>query len=96
MAHSGRQYGGAPSIPVKQEQTGLKSTTLHSAFGPHGEGTHGLIGGLIGLISKKKKNHYYSVYFILTWYFFKDFLLLFLKVVFPLVYVFLLFYCNSY
>lgn len=52
MAHSGLQYGAAPSIPGKQEHTGLESITLHSAFGPQGDGIHGLIGGWIGFSSK--------------------------------------------
>lgn len=45
IKHSGRQFGGAPYIPVRQEQTARFSTTLHSAFGPHGDGIHGETGG---------------------------------------------------
>ena len=45
MTHSGRQFGGAPNIPVRQEHTGLPSTTLQSELAPHGDGTHGFVGG---------------------------------------------------
>lgn len=42
--HSGLQLGGVPIICGEQEQTGTSFFTLHSEFGPHGEGEHGLIG----------------------------------------------------
>lgn len=45
IKHSGRQLGGAPSMPGKQEHTALSLTVLHSELDPHGEGTHGDIGG---------------------------------------------------
>lgn len=45
IKHSGRQFGGAPYIPVRQEQTALFSRTLQSAFDPHGDGIHGETGG---------------------------------------------------
>lgn len=51
MTHSGRQFGGAPYIPGRQEQTARSSTTLHSAFAPHGDGTQGT-GRLSGVFSK--------------------------------------------
>lgn len=44
MMHSGRQFGGAPSIPAKQEHTGLPSISLQSAFNPQGEGMQGVLG----------------------------------------------------
>lgn len=45
IRHSGRQFGGAPNIPTKQEHTARLSTALHSAFAPHGDGIHGVVGG---------------------------------------------------
>lgn len=45
MTHSGRQLGGAPNIPGRQEQTARSSTERHSAFGPQGDGMQGVIGG---------------------------------------------------
>lgn len=47
ITHSGRQFGGAPSIPNEHEQTARFSIWWHSLFGPHGDGIHGLmaIGG---------------------------------------------------
>jgi hypothetical protein len=45
--------GGAPNIPVRQEQTGRPSTTRHSELAPQGDGTHGFVGGA-GLGSKEK------------------------------------------
>lgn len=53
MTHSGRQFGGAPSIPCKQEHTGLLSITLHSALAPQGDGTHGLVGTIPFSVKKK-------------------------------------------
>lgn len=52
MIHSGRQLGGAPSIPTRHEHTGRLSTTRHSALEPHGDGMHGLIGfrGILGAV----------------------------------------------
>lgn len=44
MIHSGWQLGGAPLNSGKQEQDGDSPTTLHIEFGPHGEGSQGLIG----------------------------------------------------
>jgi hypothetical protein len=43
IAHSGRQFGGAPIMPDTHEQTGCPSRTWHSAFAPHGEGMQGLV-----------------------------------------------------
>lgn len=45
MTHSGRQFGGAPNMPGKQEHTALSSTERHSAFGPQGDGMQGVAGG---------------------------------------------------
>lgn len=36
--HSGRQCGGFPMKSGKQEHDGKLCITLHSEFGPHGEG----------------------------------------------------------
>lgn len=61
MMHSGRQLGGAPSMPDRQEQTGRLSTTRHSALEPHGDGTHGFIG-LIGVLGAEEIIHQYKVH----------------------------------
>lgn len=45
IKHSGRQFGGVPNIPITQEHTARFSTTLHSAFAPQGDGTHGDLDG---------------------------------------------------
>lgn len=42
ITHSGRQLGGAPSIPGKQLQMARSWFSRHSALAPHGLGTHGL------------------------------------------------------
>lgn len=42
--HSGRQPGGLPKYPGKQEQTETSPLDLHWLFGPHGDGIHGLLG----------------------------------------------------
>ena len=39
---------GSPSYPLGQEHTGLSTRTLQSAFNPHGDGSHGSIGGAGG------------------------------------------------
>lgn len=39
--HSGLQFGGEPIKSIRQEQDGLSLTTLHSAFGPQGDGWQG-------------------------------------------------------
>lgn len=42
--HSGRQFGARPTKFGKHEQTGVSPTARHCEFGPHGLGTHGLVG----------------------------------------------------
>lgn len=42
IPHSGRQCGGLPIKSIKQEQDGMFPIFRHSAFGPQGDGTHGL------------------------------------------------------
>jgi protein subunit release factor B len=44
MRHSGLQLGGAPNMPLSQEQTGRLSMIRHSALAPHGEGKQGFVG----------------------------------------------------
>lgn len=44
--HSGLQFGGLPKNPGVQAQDDKPLTSLHSAFKPQGEGTHGCIGSL--------------------------------------------------
>lgn len=44
MVHSGRQFGGVPMYPARQEHEGLSRIFLHSENGPHGDGTQGFIG----------------------------------------------------
>lgn len=48
MEHSGLQFGGLPIYCGKQEQLGVPPMSLHSAFAPHGDGTHGFV--IIGCI----------------------------------------------
>lgn len=43
LVHSGRQFGGDPLYSGKQEQDGEPLISLHSEFGPHGEGSQGLV-----------------------------------------------------
>lgn len=43
IVHSGLQFGGPPIYVGKQVQTGDWLTSLHSLFGPHGEGTQGFL-----------------------------------------------------
>lgn len=50
--HSGLQVGGLPIYPIMQEQTACPFISLHSEFGPHGEGWQGFLIG----ITKKIKN----------------------------------------
>lgn len=47
--HSGRQPGGLPTYSRKHEQTAWPWFSLHSLFGPHGEGWHGFIFGGIAI-----------------------------------------------
>jgi hypothetical protein len=42
--HSGRQLGGDPTNSGRQEQDGTPPASLHSEFGPQGDGTQGLTG----------------------------------------------------
>lgn len=41
IVHSGRQFGGLPRKPSKQEQTAWLLYSLHWLFGPHGDGLQG-------------------------------------------------------
>lgn len=41
IEHSGLQFGGLPINVGKQEQEGDPPISLHSEFGPHGDGTQG-------------------------------------------------------
>lgn len=45
IIHSGRQFGGVPMYDDKHEHDGLLPEDIHWEFGPHGEGTHGFLGG---------------------------------------------------
>jgi hypothetical protein len=45
LTHSGLQFGGDPVKAGRHEQDGLSPATWHAAFGPHGEGWHGFVGG---------------------------------------------------
>lgn len=68
LIHSGRQFGGDPMNSGKQEHDGFSLITSHFAFGPHGDGKHGLIGisGFVADISNKK------IWFIQYWLFFEN------------------------
>ncbi len=50
MVHSGLQFGGLPTKVGKQEQDGLPPMSLHSEFGPQGDGTHGFRTGTTSVI----------------------------------------------
>lgn len=52
ITHSGRQFGGAPSIPNAHEQTARPSNTWHSELGPHVPNKHGFtaLGGSTAVI----------------------------------------------
>lgn len=56
IVHSGLQFGGIPIKPSTHEHAGLSPRNWHIEFGPHGDGTHGLIGTLGS--SAKLKKHY--------------------------------------
>lgn len=45
--HSGRQLGGFPIKPPRQAQLAWPFASLHKLFGPHGEGSHGLLAGTV-------------------------------------------------
>lgn len=62
IIHSGRQFGGMPSILILQEHTALPSTTWHWELGPHGLGKHGFtfLGGSIAIYKIKKKKLNFS------------------------------------
>lgn len=47
-AHSGRQFGGDPMYSCRHEHDGESPIGLHSEYGPHGDGWHGLIGSCCG------------------------------------------------
>lgn len=51
--HSGLQLGGEPVYSGKQEQDGEPFISLHWAFGPQGDGMHGLSGSTTGSATKK-------------------------------------------
>lgn len=57
MIHSGRQFGGAPSIPMAHEQTARWSSSRHSELAPHGLGIHGwaFFEGPIATRTRNKK-----------------------------------------
>lgn len=52
MRHSGRQLGGKPYMLGRQVQTALLSMVRHSALGPQGDGTHGVIDGFCLTVKK--------------------------------------------
>lgn len=66
VIHSGRQYGGFPTKPLKQVQDDVSPTSRHKAFGPHGDGMQGVFVG--GFTSKKIifYNLYKNICFIIT------------------------------
>lgn len=43
--HSGRQFGGFPIKVSKHAQTAWPFASLHILFGPHGDGSQGLVMG---------------------------------------------------
>lgn len=66
LIHSGRQFGGDPMNSGKHEHDGFSLITSHLAFGPHGDGKHGLIGisGFVANISKQNLDYKYWQYFL--------------------------------
>lgn len=62
ITHSGRQFGGAPSIPKAHEHTARLSSSRHSAFGPQGLGMQGLtFRGGSGSIAACSYTYYISI-----------------------------------
>jgi len=57
VIHSGRQFGGAPMYPGKHEHEGESPTVRQIAFGPQGEGWHGLTRST-GTSCAEKKTDY--------------------------------------
>lgn len=55
--HSGRQFGGLPIKFGKQEQEDMPLLSRHSAFGPQGDGMHGLNGTGTGRDSKNNRQN---------------------------------------
>lgn len=71
--HSGRQCGGEPDCPGKQEHEATFPFTRHWLFGPQGEGLHGFF--FSASQTKKMIHNTYSVLhlkeiFIFLQYFF--------------------------
>lgn len=56
--HSGRQFGGFPIKVSKHAQIAWPLASLHMLFGPHGDGSHGLITGA----ESTNEIHYISSY----------------------------------
>lgn len=55
VVHSGRQVGGTPTYPDKQEQTACSLTSRHCELAPQGDGWHLLTYSLIIANFKKLK-----------------------------------------
>lgn len=56
VTHSGLQLGGTPLKSGKQEQDGDSPITLHTEFGPQGEGSHGFTGFVSSKIAVNGKH----------------------------------------
>lgn len=77
--HSGRQFGGLPKNSSIQAHEGELFTSLHIAFGPHGEGKQGLtyvsgstsvtIGNLLISLMNKPNEYIAKTNYIITFYF---------------------------
>lgn len=77
LAHSGRQLGGVPINSAKQEHEGVSLISLHSEFGPHGDGWQGFMGACWGGCSTTKQHCLYIsfleieqnfVYLLIGWH----------------------------
>lgn len=61
ITHSGRQFGGAPSIPKAQEQTARPSNSWHSEFAPHTPNRHGFTLGEGSAVKEGIGDYYRSI-----------------------------------
>lgn len=63
IRHSGLQFGGAPNMPGRQEQTGRWSTTRHWELPPQGEGMQGFSTstGTFGTVKQSRYIYYFCL-----------------------------------
>lgn len=64
ITHSGLQFGGDPTYPVRQVQEGFGPFALHCEFGPQGEGTQGSLSSSTANTGAKNKNKMVKMIFV--------------------------------